>query len=74
MDGARWRGRIWLGQRKVKLSQAFAGQNVGSKEVSDRIGTVAVMHDDLGFFDHATCRLETVADPFEPIVLPMSPV
>jgi putative transposase len=67
-------GRICLGKRKINLSQAFAGQNVGIKEVSDRIWVVAFMHYDLGFFDHETCRLEPIADPFEPKVLPMSPV
>src|SRR5262249_12714859 len=30
-------GRICLGKRKINLSQSFAGQNVGIKEVSDRI-------------------------------------
>ena len=67
-------GRICLGKRKINLCQAFAGQNVGIKEVSDRIWLVTFMHYDLGFFDHETCRLEPIADPFEPKVLPMSPV
>jgi putative transposase len=67
-------GRICLGKRKINLSQAFAGQNVGIKEVSDRIWVVTFMDYDLGFFDHETCRLEPVANPFEPKVLPMSPV
>ena len=51
-------GRICLGKRKINLSQAFAGQNVGIKEVSDRIWIVAFMHYDLGFFDHEVCRLD----------------
>jgi putative transposase len=67
-------GRICIGKRKINLSQAFAGQNVGIKEVSDRIWLVTFMHYDLGFFDHEIGRLEPVADPFEPKVLPMSPV
>jgi len=67
-------GRICLGKRKINLSQAFAGQNVGIKEVSDRIWLVTFMHYDLGFFDHEVCRLEPLADPFVPKVLPMSPV
>ena len=67
-------GRICLGKRKINLSQSFAGQNVGIKEVSDRIWLVTFMHYDLGFFDHETCRLEPVANPFEPELLPMSPV
>jgi putative transposase len=67
-------GRICLGKRKINLSQSFAGQNVGIKEVSDRIWLVTFMHYDLGFFDHEKCRLEPVDNPFEPKVLPMSPV
>jgi putative transposase len=67
-------GRICLGKRKINLSQVFAGQNVGIKEVSDRIWLVTFMHYDLGFFDHEACRLEPVDNPFQPKVLPMSPV
>ena len=67
-------GRICLGKRKINLSQVFAGQNVGIKEVADKIWLVSFMHYDLGFFDHETCRLEPVAHPFEPKVLPMSRV
>ena len=52
----------------------LAGQNVGIKEVSDRSWVVTFVHYDLGFFNHETCRLELVADPFEPKVLPMSPI
>jgi putative transposase len=67
-------GRVCMGKRKINLSQVFAGQNVGVKQVSDKIWLVTFMHYDLGFFDHETCRLEPVANPFEPKVLPMSPV
>jgi putative transposase len=67
-------GRICLGRRKINLSTVFAGQNVGVKEVSDKIWLVTFMHYDLGFFDHETCRLEPVENPFEPKLLPMSPV
>ena len=67
-------GRICLGKRKINFSTVFAGQNVGIKEVSDKIWLVTFMHYDLGFFDHETCRLEPVDNPFEPKVLPMSPV
>jgi len=56
------------------LSLVFAGQNVGIKEVADNLWLVTFMHYDLGFFDHQTNRLEPVANPFEPKVLPMSPV
>ena len=67
-------GRICLGKRKINLSQVFAGQNVGIKEVSDRIWLVTFMNYDLGFFDHETCRLEPVNNPFQPKVSTMSPV
>jgi putative transposase len=66
-------GRICLGKRKINLSLAFAGQNVGIKEVSDRIWLVTFMQYDLGFFDHEKCRLEPIDNPFDPKVLPMSP-
>jgi len=67
-------GRICVGKRKINLSTVFAGQNIGIKEVSDRIWLVSFMNYDLGFFDHETCRLEPAANLFEAKVLPMSPV
>jgi putative transposase len=67
-------GRICLGRRKINLSKVFAGQNVGIKEISDRIWLVTFMQYDLGFFDHETCRLESAENPFAAKVLPMSPV
>lgn len=66
-------GRICLGKRKINLSTVFAGQNVGIKEISDRIWLVSFMDYDLGFFDQEANRLEPVDNPFEP-TLPMSPV
>ena len=67
-------GRICFDQRKINLSQVFAGQNVGVKQVSDRIWLVTFMDYDLGFFDDETCRLESAGNPFAAKVLPMSPV
>lgn len=67
-------GRICFGRRKINLSTVFAGQNVGVKEVSDRIWLVSFMDYDLGFFDHETGRLGTAENPFAAKVLPMSPV
>jgi len=51
-------GRICFNGQKVNLSSVFAGQNVGIKEVSDRIWLVSFIQYDLGYFDHETCRLE----------------
>jgi putative transposase len=67
-------GRVCLGKRKINLSTVFAGQNVGVKQVSDKIWLVSFMNYDLGFFDDETSRLEPVDNPFEAKVLPMSPV
>ena len=47
---------MWPGQPRLHLSTAFAGQNVGVKEVSDKIWLVSFMDYDLGFFDHETGR------------------
>jgi putative transposase len=63
-----------VGRRKINLSTVFAGQNVGVKEVSDRIWLVSFMDYDLGFFDHETGRLGSAENPFAAKVLPMCPV
>jgi putative transposase len=67
-------GRICIGRRKINLSTVFAGQNLGVKQVADRIWLVSFMQYDLGFFDDETGRLEPAANPFQAKVLPMSPV
>jgi putative transposase len=67
-------GRICVGRRKINLSIVFAGQNVGIKEVSEKIWLVTFMHYDLGFFDHEQGRVECAKNPFEAKVLPMSPI
>lgn len=66
-------GRICLGKRKIHLSTALAGQNVGIREVEDRLWQVSFMTYDLGFFDHQAGRVESAHNPFEAKVLPMSP-
>lgn len=66
-------GRICFRNRKVNLSQVFAGQQVGVCQVDEHIWLVTFMHYDLGYFDDETCRLEPIDNPFGPSVLPMSP-
>ena len=66
-------GRICWKRRKINLSVVFAGQNVGVRQVSDRIWLVSFMDYDLGYFDDETCRLDPIENPFSPKVLPMSP-
>ena len=67
-------GRICYKRRKINLSTVFAGQKVGVTQVSEAIWLVSFMQYDLGYFDHETCRLEPIEDPFGARVLPMSPV
>ena len=50
------------GERSIS-APVFAGQNVGVKEVSDKIWLVSFMDYDLGFFDHETGRLEPPRTP-----------
>jgi putative transposase len=57
-------GRICIGKRKINLSTVFAGQNIGIKEVSDKIWLVSFMKYDLGFFDHEAGRIECAENPF----------
>jgi len=66
-------GRICRKNIKVNLSRAFAGQEVGIKEVEDGIWVVSFLDYDLGYFDEEGKRVEPVADPFGTKVLPMSP-
>jgi pimeloyl-ACP methyl ester carboxylesterase len=64
-------GRICYRRRKINVSQVFAGQKVGVKQVDDHIWLVSFMHYDLGYFDDETCRLEPIENPFGPTALPM---
>ena len=67
-------GRICFGRQKINLSQAFAGQKVGVKQISDRVWLVSFMQYDLGYFDDETCRIESAENPFSAKLSPMSPV
>jgi putative transposase len=66
-------GRICFNRQKINLSTVFAGQSVGIKQVSQDIWLVTFMDYDLGYFDHETCRLEPLKNPFGAKALPMSP-
>ncbi|WP_244946952.1 integrase core domain-containing protein [Legionella israelensis] len=55
-------GRVCLGGKKINLSVVFAGQNVGIKEVQDKIWLVSFMNYDLGILmmRHADWNLWTI--------------
>jgi putative transposase len=57
-------GRICEAGMKVSLSRAFAGQEVGIKEMEDGIWVVSFLDYDLGYFDDKSKRVEPVEDPF----------
>jgi putative transposase len=65
-------GRICFQTRKINLSQVFAGQRVGIRQVEDRLWLVSFMEYDLGYFDDTECRLEPIDNPFGAKLLPMS--
>jgi putative transposase len=43
------------------------------RQADEHIWLVTFMHDDLGYFDDETGRLESIENPFGPSVLSMSP-
>ena len=57
-------GRLCFGGRKINLSQVFAGQAVGVREVADHIWLISFMHYDLGFFDDQCTHVESAPNPF----------
>ncbi len=59
-------GRICIGKRKINLSQVFAGQILGIREVEDAIWLVSFLNYDLGFFDNKEDRVEPAKNPFAP--------
>ena len=65
-------GRICIGKLKVNVSQVFAGQAVGIKQVADRIWLVSFMHYDLGYIDLEQKTLQTIDNPFGTRLSPMS--
>lgn len=59
-------GRLCVNARKISLSRVFAGQDVGIREVADKIWLVSFMEFDLGFFDEDIRRVEPAVNPFIP--------
>jgi hypothetical protein len=65
-------GRICLHRKRVNLSQVFAGQRVGIKEVDEGIWIVSFMHYDLGYVDLEQRTLQPLDNPFGTRLSPMS--
>ena len=65
-------GRICLHRKRVNLSQVFAGQRVGIKEVDEGIWIVSFMNYDLGYIDLEQKTLQPLDNPFDTRLSPMS--
>lgn len=65
-------GRICMHRKRVNVSQVFAGQRLGIKEVDEGIWIVSFMHYDLGYIDLERRTLQPLDNPFGPRLSPMS--
>jgi putative transposase len=61
-----------MGRRKINLSIVSAGQNVGIRDVADKIWLVSFMNYDLGFIDQQRGRVTGAENPFA-AKLPLCP-
>ena len=53
-------------RKKINLSRAFSGQDVGIKKVVEGIWLITFMDYDLGYFDLETKKIEPLEYPFAP--------
>jgi hypothetical protein len=61
----------WLARwRRTQYPRLEITPGSGICPAVERIWLVSFMDDDLGYFDDETCRLEPIANPFGPKVLP----
>lgn len=58
-------GRICMHNKKVNLSQVFAGQKLGLKEVEENVWLVSFMAYDLGYVDLEEKTLQPLENPFD---------
>jgi hypothetical protein len=65
-------GKDLLDGIEIWAASCSPAQTVGIKQTEDRIWLVSFMDYDLGYFHDETRRLEPLANPFGPKVLPMS--
>lgn len=57
-------GRICLHNKKINVSQVFAGQTLGIKEVEENVWLVSFMEHDLGYIDLEEKSLQPLENPF----------
>ena len=59
-------GRVCLHQKKINISQVFAGQTLGLKEVEENTWMLSFMEYDLGYIDLEERCLQPLENPFGP--------
>jgi hypothetical protein len=62
-------GRFYIEGQKIHQSTAFAGHNVGVRQVEGDVWLVRFMDDDLGYFDLESNKGQALNNPFGPKVL-----
>ena len=65
-------GPLRVNRRNFNFTTVFAGQPSQS-QTDEHIWLVSFMHNDVGYFDNETCRLEPLQNPSGVKVLLMSP-
>ena len=65
-------GRIGMHRKKINISTVLAGQRLGIKEVDDGLWLVSFMRYDLGYIDLEQRTLQTIDNPFDTRLSPMS--
>jgi putative transposase len=65
-------GRICMGKKKINVTTALGGQQVGITQTDDAVWLVSFMKYDIGYFDETSGRLEPVTNPFNPNLYTMS--
>jgi putative transposase len=58
--------------QEINISSVLTGQSVSIKQVSEQVWLITFMDYDLGYFDHETCSLQPLDNPFGPRLSPMS--
>lgn len=66
-------GRICLHNKKLNVSQVFAGQELGIKEVEENVWLVSFMNYDLGYLDLEEKALQPLENPFGVVAISSSP-
>lgn len=65
-------GCICMHRKEINVSTVLAGQRLGIKEVDDGIWLVSFIHYDLGYIDLEQRTLQTIDNPFDTRLSPMS--